>query len=105
MRSVVERRNVVRDRRIGPLVLLVSSVFLVGVWSMAFGFATGCSSNGGDHCERVDASAYAALGAAFLAGVGAVFSPWPRHDRRVTYVAAMVAIALLAFIAMKTWAA
>lgn len=72
---------------------------------MGFGFATGCTSTGGDNCDRVDATVYIALGAAFVAGPGAVFSPWPRRDRRVTYVAAMVAIALLAFIAMQTWSA
>ena len=93
------------DRRIVPLVLLLSSILLVGLWSMAFGFATGCSGNGGDNCDRVDATLYVALGAAFVAGLGAVFSPWSRRDRRVTYVAAMVAIALLAFIGMKTWSA
>lgn len=37
---------------------------------MGFGFATGCTSTGGDNCDRVDATVYIALGAAFVAGPG-----------------------------------
>ncbi|MEN9644544.1 MAG: hypothetical protein RL238_1213 [Actinomycetota bacterium] len=83
----------------------LSACLLVVLWGAAFATATTCTNGGGANCDRVDLAAYLGMGAGLIAGLMALFGPWPRRARRITYAVVMVEIGLLAFILMNVWSA
>ncbi len=101
----------VQDRRVIPLVAVLSFVLVVFIGMVSFGVNTSCtnawscSSSDCAPCRVVSLATVGGLGIGALVGAGALLSRWPRRGRMVLYVVAMVATALLTLVVAQSWSA
>ncbi len=94
-----------------PIVGVVAAAFLVFIAMVSFGVNTSCTnawsctSSECAPCRIVSIAVLGGLVIGGLASAGAILSPWPRRGRRVIYVVAMVATAVLVLVVAKSWSA
>ena len=97
------------DKRILPLVVVMTGLLWISVVIVSFGINTSCTnawSCTSPDCQPCRIVGFASIGglvAGIAIGAGALFSPYPRSGRRLIYLATMIALVISIVIIAGSW--
>ncbi len=97
------------DKRMVPLVSVMTGLLWISVSLASFGINTSCTnvwSCTSSNCQPCRIVGFASIGGLLIGiaiGAGVLFAPIPRFGRRIIYVAVMIALLISTVILAGSW--